>query len=37
MFDFSVKIGWFRAKETYVINMYDRTLYQLVNDEVQSF
>ena len=34
---FSVKIGWFRAKETYVINMYDRTLYQLVNDEVQSF
>lgn len=34
---FSVKIGWFRAKEIYMINMYDRTLYQLVNDEVQSF
>ena len=32
---FMVKTGWFKPKEIYMINIYDKTIYNLENDKVQ--
>lgn len=34
---FSVKTGWFKPKEIYMVNIYDKTTYILINDKVQRF
>lgn len=34
---FSVKAGWFKPKEIYMVNIYDKTTYILINDKVQRF
>lgn len=31
---FSIKMGWFKPKETYMVNIYDKTTYVLTDDEV---
>lgn len=32
---FMVKTGWFKPKEIYMVNMYDKTIYNLIEDKVQ--
>lgn len=32
-----VKTGWFKPKEIYMINMYDKTIYSLTKDKIEPF
>lgn len=34
---FSVKNGWFKPKEIYMVNIYDKTTYILTDDKAQSY
>lgn len=34
---FMVKTGWFKPKEIYLINIYDKTTYNLTKDKIQDF
>lgn len=34
---FIVKTGWFKPREIYIINIYDKTTYNLTKDEIQHF
>ena len=34
---FIVKTGWFKPKEIYIINIYDKATYNLTKDEIQHF
>ncbi|WP_455538339.1 UbiD family decarboxylase [Terrisporobacter sp.] len=34
---FLVKTGWFKPKEVYMVNVYDKSIYKLNDDKVQSF
>lgn len=34
---FIVKTGWFKPKEIYMVNIYDKTTYSLTNDKIESF
>ena len=34
---FMVKTGWFKPKEIYMVNIYDKTTYNLTKEEIQNF
>ena len=34
---FIIKTGWFKPKEVYIVNIYDKTVYNLANDKVEHF
>lgn len=34
---FIIKTGWFKPKEIYIVNIYDKTIYNLTDDKVEHF
>ena len=34
---FMIKTGWFKPKEIYIVNIYDKTIYNLTDDKVEHF
>lgn len=34
---FIIKTGWFKPKEVYIVNIYDKTVYNLIDDKVEHF
>ena len=34
---FIIKTGWFKPKEVYAVNIYDKTIYNLTEDKVEHF